>query len=800
MNTEWIRNVLKGSAARLELRDDNPFFTYDPQKCISCGLCTRVCNEIVMAGTIDLTGRGFHTLPDTAFSQPRSLENCEFCGECVAICPTGALSDKKSKGLGRSRDMQKVRTTCTYCGTGCNFFLNVHDNRVVRVTPDLDAPVNRGHLCIKGRYGFDFIHHPDRITTPLIKDGDGHREAGWDEALDLAAERFNDLIREYGPEQVGGFSSSRCSNEENYLLAKWVRCAVGSNNVDNCARVCHAPTVAGLAQSLGAGAATNSLDQMEEIDTIFFIGSNTVEAHPIVALRLKKAMQHGARVVVADPRKIWFAERADVWLNLAPGSNIALLNGLVKVILDNGWENREFIEARTEGIEELRAKVNEYTLERVKAITGVAEEKIVEAARLYSQAEKAMVVYGLGVTEHLTGTENAMAIANLALVCGQIGRPSTGIMALRGQNNVQGASDLGPLPATLPGYQALSDPGVREKFGKAWGVAINSKPGLKSVEMLDRCVSGGFKGLYILGEDPAHTDADILHVRQALEKMEFLVVQDIFHTETTRYADIILPGASFAEKDGTFTNGERRVQRIRRAVEPVAGMADWEVICELSRRMGYPMEYPSPAEIMEEIASLVPDYGGIRYHRLEKGGLQWPCPTLDHPGTTTLYTERFARSGGRARFMVLDHIGPGEKTDSDYPFVLITGRVREHYNNGSQTTHSKGISELVPEELVEINPADAERLGIGDRDMVRVFSRRGEVQVRAKVTERSQRGNLFMSFHHRTALTNLLTSGHRCRISGTPEYKACAVNVELSEEYHGQESTYRLSEAPDVSG
>lgn len=766
-----------GERCTLPLRDDNPFFTFEPQKCISCGLCTRVCNDVVMAGTIAMTGRGFLSMPDTAFSRPRSLDTCEFCGECVAICPTGALIDKKSKGLGRSRDMEKVRTTCTYCGTGCNFLLNVRDDRVICVTPDLEAPVNKGHLCIKGRYGFDFIHHPERITTPMIKDGNGHRAASWDEALDLVASRLNALINEFGPEQVGGFSSSRCSNEENYLLAKWVRCAVGSNNVDNCARVCHAPTVAGLAQSLGAGAATNSLEQMEDIDTIFFIGSNTVEAHPIVSLRLKQAMRRGANIVVADPRKIWFAERADVWLDLAPGTNIALLNGLVKVILDNGWENKEFIEARTEGLAEMRAKVGEYPLERVEEITGVAADKIVEAARLFSHADKAMVVYGLGVTEHLTGTENAMAIANLALVCGQIGRPSTGIMALRGQNNVQGASDLGPLPATLPGYQPLSDPASREKFSKAWKVDIKEQAGLKSVEMLDRCISGDFKGLYILGEDPAHTDADIHHVRKALENLDFLVVQDIFHTETTRYADVILPGASFAEKDGTFTNGERRVQRIRKAVQPVAGKADWEVICEIANRMGYPMEYPSPAEIMEEIASLVPSYGGIRYHRLEKGGLQWPCPTLDHPGTTTLYTDSFARPGGRALFIVLDHVGPGETTDGDYPFTLITGRIREHYNNGSQTTHSIGISTLVPEELVEISPADADRLGISDRGMVQVSSRRGEVQVRAKVTERSQPGNIFMSFHHRTTLTNILTSSHRCRISGTPEYKACAVQV-----------------------
>jgi formate dehydrogenase alpha subunit len=536
--------------------------------------------------------------------------------------------------------------------------------------------------------------------------------------------------------------------------------------------------VAGLATSLGAGAATNSLEQMRDINTLFLFGSNPTEGHPIVGLHLKKGLANGAKLVVADPRKTWMAKRADVWLNLKPGSNIALLNGIINVILENGWENKEFISKRTEGLDTLRAKVQEYDLDRVEKLTGVNRDKIVEAARLYSQAEKSMIVYGLGVTEHQTGTENCMAIANLALVCGQIGRPATGIMALRGQNNVQGASDVGPLPATLPGYQSVTDPKCREKFQKAWGVTIKDKPGLKSVEMLDECVRGKFKGIYILGEDPAQTDPDLVHVRKALEGVEFLVVQDIFHTETTKYAHVILPGASFAEKDGTFTNGERRVQRIRKAIEPIAGMADWEVISKISTLMGYPMPYTHPSEIMDEIASLVPIYGGISYDRIENKGIQWPCPTKDHPGTTTLYTDLFSRPGGLAQFMALDHQGSAEVPDEKYPLVLITGRIREHYNNGSMTRRCSGIAEVVPEELVEISLADAQSLGINHMDWVKVSSRRGEVQVRAKVTDRSQAGNVFMTFHHQDALTNVLTSEHRDPITGTPEYKSCAVRVE----------------------
>lgn len=517
---------------------------------------------------------------------------------------------------------------------------------------------------------------------------------------------------------------------------------------------------------------------MPDVDTIFLFGSNPTEGHPIISLYLKKALRNGASLIVGDPRKTWMAKRADIWLNLKPGSNIAILNGLVNVIIQNGWENKEFIEKRTEDFEELKKKAAEYDLDRVEKLTGVAKDRIVEAARIYSHSEKAMIVYGLGVTEHRTGTENAMAIANLALVCGHIGRPSTGIMALRGQNNVQGASDLGPAPNILPGYQPVTSPEVREKFEKAWGVPIVPEVGLKSVEMLDESIKGNIKGIFILGEDPAQTDPNIHEVRHALKSLDFLVVQDIFHTETTQFADVILPGASFAEKDGTFTNGERRVQRIRKAIEPLAGMAEWEVICKLSTLMGYPMSYNHPSEIMDEITSLTPSYGGISYDRIEEKGIQWPCPTKDHPGTSTLYSELFNRPGGLAKFMALDHKGSGEVPDKKYPFVLITGRRREHYNNGSMTTRVPEIMEIVPEELVEISPEDAKKLKIKSGDWLKVSSRRGRIKMKANVTERSQKGNVFLTFHHRNALSNILTSAHRDPIAGTPEYKSCAVKVE----------------------
>ncbi len=537
--------------------------------------------------------------------------------------------------------------------------------------------------------------------------------------------------------------------------------------------------MAGLATSLGAGAASNSFNQIGDADTLLIIGSNTTEGHPVISIHVNRAIRRGARIIVADPRRIELAKYADPWLNLRPGTNIALVNGLIHVILEEGLENRAFIEKRTEGFAELKKAVKKYTPEHVEKITGVPKEKLVKAARIYAAARDAMILYGLGVTEHQSGTENAMAIANLALVCGHIGRPATGIMALRGQNNVQGASDMGPAPTVFTGYQPISDPVISAKFEKTWGVIkLPSKPGLKSVEMLDEAKKGNFKGLFILGEDPAQTDPDLNHVREALSALEFLVVQDIFHTETTRFAHVVLPGASFAEKDGTFTNGERRIQRVRKAIEPVAGMAEWQVVCEIASRMGYPMNYGDPSEVMEEIASLAPIYGGISYARLENGGIQWPCPTKEHPGTTTLYQEAFARPGGLARFVALEHKGPAEPPDEKYPFILITGRRREHYNNGSMTRRVKGIAELYPEELLEISPADAVKLGIDTGDMVKVASRRGEIKVRAKIFNRSQEGNVFLSFHHQDALTNILTSPHRDPITGTPEYKACAVRIE----------------------
>lgn len=520
------------------------------------------------------------------------------------------------------------------------------------------------------------------------------------------------------------------------------------------------------------------MDQIAEADTIFLFGSNPTECHPIVGMHLKRGLRRGAKLIVADPRHIDLVDNSDIWLDLKPGSNIALINGMLNVILTNGWEDQEYIKNRTEGFEELKAKVLEYPPARAAEITGISQEKIIAAAKLYAKSKNSIIVYGLGVTEHITGTENAMAMGTLALVCGQLGRRGAGVMSLRGQNNVQGATDMAAVPHMLPGYQLVSEPKVRAKFEKKWQAPLSPRPGLESLEMYDAAQVGKFKGMYLMGVDPAQTDPDLHSVRKALSSLDFLVVQDLFHTETTAFADVILPGASFAEKDGTFTNLERRLQRVNKAIEPLAGKAEWQVICEIATRMGYPMHYNHPSEIMDEIAFLAPNWGGISYDRLGSQGLQWPCPSIDHPGTATRYEDDFPRHNKLGRMIAMDHIGSGEVATAAYPLVLTTGRRREHHNNASQTIRTKGIDKLLPEELLEISRSDAAGLGIENDEYVRVLSKRGSIRVKAWITKRAQNGIVFLAFHHRAALTNDLTSGFRDPITSTPEYKSCAVRVE----------------------
>ncbi len=759
---------------RVPPREDNPFIRYEAEKCILCCRCVRACADIQGRHVLGFAGRGFPTSVGPALARPLTETNCEFCGQCVAVCPVGALRAKGRRFQGREWELRTVRTVCPFCGCGCRLVLHLKGPRIVRVSGGADG----FRLCVKGRFGMGFVHHKDRLRAPLIRNGDGSREANWEEALSLVARRLTEIVAQYGPDAVAGLASAKCTNEENYLFQKFMRAVVGTSHVDHCARLCHAPTVAGLARAFGSGAMTNSTAEIESSDCVLVTGSNTTEAHPIVAQAIHQAVRNGATLIVVDPREIELADIAHLHLRQRPGTDVAWLNGLAHVILAEGLWNEAFVAERCEGFDEFQRTVKEYTPQRVEEITGIPAEELREVARAYARAKRGTIIFSMGITQHTTGTDNVLALANLALLTGHIGRPSTGVNPLRGQNNVQGACDMGGLPNVLPGYQPVADPTAREKFQEAWGVNLPEGPGLTVVEMMEAALAGEIKGMVIMGENPMVSDPDIRHVEEALRRLEFLAVLDIFPSETAELAHVVLPAASFAEKDGTFTSTERRVQRVRKALPPPGeARADWEILCELSTRMGHPMDYGSPAEIMAEIASLTPIYGGISYDRLEGAGLQWPCPTPDHPGTPFLHAGKFTR--GKGRFHAVPYRGPAEVPDAEYPFVLTTGRILWHFHSRTMTGRVAGLQELVPEAYVEIHPADAAALGIADRDRVRVSSRRGTIEVRASVTEHALPGTVFIPFHFGEAAANVLTpSDPLDPVAKMPALKACAVRVD----------------------
>jgi formate dehydrogenase alpha subunit len=760
--------------------DGDESIVYDPSKCIRCGRCVRICAEVQRAEAITFRLRGGKADVTTGFGVPLVDSTCVTCGQCVSTCPTGALYEKKSIGKGQVKDLEKVRTTCPYCGVGCQIDLNINrkTGRIARTSSEIGVVPNRGNLCVKGRFGCDFVEHPDRLTTPLLRRNGDLEPCSWDEALDFTAKRLMELKEEHGADAIGGLSSAKTTNEENYIMQKFMRAAIGTNNVDHCARLCHASTVAGLARAFGSGAMTNSIDDITQADAVFVIGSNTTECHPVIGAAVMKAVaEQGLPLIVADPRRIELADRAVLHLQQRNGTDVALINAMIHVILEEGLEDKAFIEKRTEDFEELRDAVQPYTPKLASTITGVPAEDIVKAARLYASAGSAAIIYSMGITQHTTGTDNVLSLANLAMVTGNIGKPGAGVNPLRGQNNVQGACDLGALPNVYPGYQKVDDEDVQRKFEKAWGVPLSLKVGLTVVEMMNAACEGDLKALYVLGENPMLSDPDVNHVEQGLKTLDLLIVQDIFLTETAKLADVVFPATSFAEKDGCFTNTERRVQRVRKAIDaPGEARVDWEITCELARRIGYEMSYADASEIQDEIARLSPIYGGITYDRLDGVGLQWPCPVPDHPGTPYLHRERFSR--GLGKFHPVEFIDAKELPDDEYPFIFSTGRMLQHFHTGSMSRRSGVLDWLVPEGLVEMHPDDAAALGVAGGGKVRVASRRGEIEIGVQVTDRVAPGSVFLAFHFREAAANRLTIAELDPIAKIPELKVCAVKIE----------------------
>ncbi|EOJ64165.1 formate dehydrogenase subunit alpha [Enterococcus faecalis] len=754
----------------------NPFFSYDPEKCIMCRRCARVCQLRQGRDVLSIANRGFETKMMPSYGQAFDQSICESCGNCVSSCPTGALTAKDTKEY-RKWETQKIPTTCPHCGTGCQMNLLVKNNRLVGVEP-LDGPANKNLLCVKGKFAsYKFVGSGDRLTEPLIKRNGIFEPASWEEALTLVSSKFNEIKAENGPDALAGFSCSRATNEDNYVFQKMVRAAFGTNNVDNCARVCHSASVHGLAQTLGSGAMTNPIaDITEDVDMILLVGSNPEEAHPVIGAQIRQAIQRGTQVVVVDPRKINLVKDSALHLQVQAGTNVAFANGMMHVILKEGLADRHFIEERTEGFLDLEKMVADYTPEKVAEICHIHPEDLIQAARMYAKAEKAPIIYCLGVTEHSTGTEGVMSMSNLAMLVGKVGKPGCGVNPLRGQNNVQGACDMGCMPYDFPGYQKVNNPEVIDKFEKAWHVPLNRNTGLTSTKILPAATTGNVKGLYIFGEDPIVTDPDTGHVRQALESLDFLVVQELFMTETAAYADVVLPGISYAEKDGTFTNTERRVQRVRKAVEP-RGQAreDHEIFCEVMTRMGYPCAYESAKEIMKEISAVTPSFGGINYERLEKESLQWPCRSLTDPGTPIMHVGSFAR--GKGLFKAIPYKQAQELPDEEYPYLMSTGRMLYHYNTRAMTGRTEGINQIANHSYIEINAVDAQALGIQEGDKVEVHSRRGKIETYAAVGNRVFPQEVFMTFHFPDGNVNEITNAVFDDIATIPEYKVCAVAI-----------------------
>ena len=763
--------------------ESNPYFTFDPSKCIVCSRCVRACEEVQGTFALTIQGRGFES--KVAASQDQSFldSECVSCGACVQACPTATLSEKSLIAHGQAE--HSVVTTCAYCGVGCSFRAEMQGEQIVRMVPNKDGHANHGHSCVKGRFAIGYATHPERITKPMLraKISDPWRIVSWDEAIAHVASEFRRLQATYGRDSIGGITSSRCSNEETYLVQKLVRAAFGNNNTDTCARVCHSPTGYGLKSTLGESAGTQDFDSIESTDVMLVIGANPTDAHPVFASAMKRRLRAGARLIVVDPRRIDLVRsthvQADYHLKLRPGTNVAVLNTLAHVIVSEGLVDEAFVAARCEkdAFEQWRAFVADprHSPEAMQAETGVPAALVRGAARLYASGGNGAIYYGLGVTEHSQGSTAVMAIANLAMATGNIGREGVGVNPLRGQNNVQGSCDMGSFPHEFPGYRHVGDDAVRVQFERAWGVPLLAEPGLRIPNMFEAALDGEFKGLYIEGEDIVQSDPNTRHVTAALSAMECVVVQDLFLCETAKYAHVFLPGSSFLEKDGTFTNAERRISPVRKVMQPPGGHADWEITQLIANAMGYPMHYRHPSEIMDEIAALTPTFAGVSFARIDRlGSIQWPCNEQHPEGTPVMHVDTFVR--GKGRFLRTEYVPTSERVNGKHPLLLTTGRILSQYNVGAQTRRTAN-STWHAEDVLEIHPHDAEERGIVDGDWVGVESRAGDTVLHARVSERMQPGVVYTTFHFPESGANVITTENSDWATNCPEYKVTAVQV-----------------------
>ena len=761
----------------------NPYFQFDASKCIVCSRCVRACDEVQGTFALTIQGRGFGSKVSAGISEDFLDSECVSCGACVQACPTATLMEKSIVDHGQPE--HSVKTTCAYCGVGCSFVAEMRGDQVVRMTPDKDGQANHGHSCVKGRFAWGYSTHRDRVLSPLIRDNisEPWRKVGWDEAIQYTAKRFKEIQAQYGRKSIGGITSSRCTNEEVYVVQKLVRAAMGNNNVDTCARVCHSPTGYGLNQTLGTSAGTQPFDSVMDADVIIVIGANPTEAHPVFASQMKQRLRQGAKLIVIDPRQIGLVEsphiKADYHLPLLPGTNVPIVNSIAHVIISEGLADTAYVNERcdTDSFEAWKAMIlkPENSPDEVEKISGVAAADIRAAARLYGSAERGAIYYGLGVTEHSQGSTMVMGMANLAMATGNIGFSGCGVNPLRGQNNVQGSCDMGSFPHELPGYRPVGDDVVRGSFEKHWGVKIDPEPGFRIPNMFDEACAGRYKGMYIQGEDVAQSDPDTHHVEAALGNMECLVVQDLFLNETAKFAHVFLPGTSFLEKDGTFINAERRINRVRPVMEAQQGKDEWRITQELAQALGYPMHYEDAAQIMDEIAELTPTFNNVSFKFLDDvGSVQWPCNEKAPMGTPIMHIDNFVR--GKGLFIETDYVPTEERTNRKFPLLLTTGRILSQYNVGAQTRRTENMV-WYNADLLEVHPSDAEMRGIKEGDLVALKSRKGEISLVATITDRVQPGVVYTTFHNPETGANVVTTEHSDWATDCPEYKVTAVQI-----------------------